>query len=203
MKIQIDTSLHWGALSLSLRSREKWLQLKETSAWQSRLELEEDHLQRCRLHTTQTVRVEPSPLVRLAPLCPWWPSEILSAVHSSNRDCPPASKAKSRVLPKGATSLTHHAILWWVLWSALLSLSSPTYHLGVVTGKRIFGKCSKPESQENPTDSQCVLFCIGTQSSWKKKYTANLGASYINSLKMPFEAHLKNEATNFLLQQFI
>lgn len=43
-------------------------------------------------------------------------------------------------------------------------------------------------------DFQCVEFCIATQSSWKKKYTANLGASYTSSLKMPLKAHAENEA---------
>lgn len=64
--------------------------------------------------------------------------------------------------------LNHHLILWRVLWSTLLSLSSPTHNLGVVTGKRTSEKCSKFKSQENPIDFQCVLCCIPTQSCWEK-----------------------------------
>lgn len=126
-------------------------------------------------------------------------------LHGSNRDCSAAPKAQPRTLPKGAT---HHPILWWVLWSTLLSLSSPTCNWGAVTGKRTFQTHSKSESQENPTYFQCcvglfffVLRCHSEQL--KKRYTADLDTFYINSLKMPFKAHVKNEAPSFLLQQLI
>ena len=106
------------------------------------------------------------------------------------------------VLCQKGNILTHHLILWRVLWSTWLSLSSPTRNLGVVTGKRTSEKRSKPEPQENPTNFQCVLCCIATRSSWIKKkikHEADLGTSYINSLKMPFRVHVNNEATCFLL----
>lgn len=122
--------------------------------------------------------------VRMAPLCPQWPSEILSAVHRLNRDCSTVPKAQPCTLPRGKL-LTHNLILC---------------NLGVVSGKRTSDKCSKPESQENPTDFQCVWCCVATQQL-EKKYTADLGTSYINSLKMPFNVHVKHEAKCFLLQQ--
>lgn len=127
---------------------------------------------------------------------------FLSAVHSFKRLLHRAQSPTPYSAKRGSI-LTRHLILWWVLWSTLLSLSSPIHNLGVVTGKRTSEKCSKPESQENPTDFQCGLCCGATQSSWKKKYTADLGTSYINSSKMPFKVHGKKEATCFLLQQFI
>lgn len=133
------------------------------------------------------------------------PQRFCQRLHSSNRDRSAAPKAQPRTLPKGAT---HHPILWWVLWSTLLSLSSPTCNWGAVTGKRTFQTHSKSESQENPTYFQCcvglfffVLRCHSEQL--KKRYTADLDTFYINSSKMPFKAHVKNEAPSFLLQQFI
>lgn len=89
--------------------------------------------------------------------------------------------------------LNHQLILWWVSWSTLLSLSSPTHNLGVLTGKRTSEKHSKFKSQENPIDFQCfVLHCH--QSCWEIKNAADLGTSYGNFVKMPFKVHAKNEA---------
>lgn len=197
MKIQINTSLHQGAFSFSLPK--PW---QVAAAQRRQLCKVALSMRRATSSDADSTRCEQ-----------WgWRGWLHSALSDFQRFCQPCT-AQTEIAPlcpkpnlfsaKRGNVLTHHLIVWWVLWSTLFSLSSPTHNLGVVTEKRTSEKCSKPESQENPTDFHCVLCCVATQSSWKKKYTADLGTSYISSLKMPFKAHVKNEATRFLLQQFV
>lgn len=135
--------------------------------------------------------------------CKHW-AWLHSALGDPHRFCQPCTTRTEIVhwaqspkpyFAKRNNVLNLHLVLWRVSRSTLLSLSSPTHNWGVVTGKRVSEKCSKSKSQENPTDFQCVLCCIGTQSCWEKRiYAADLGTSYNNSLKMPFKVHAKNEA---------
>lgn len=55
--------------------------------------------------------------------------------------------------------------LWWVLRSTLLSLSSPTYNLGVVTGKRTFWKVFQAwiTGKSNGFSVCWVLYCHSEQ----------------------------------------
>lgn len=104
---KINTSLLREAFSFSVRSHDKWLQLKETSALRGHFELEK-HLQNRWLHTMQTVRVEASLLARLAPLCTQnWDGVLGDFVGSTQlkQVAPLCPKAWSHTLLKGATLL--------------------------------------------------------------------------------------------------
>lgn len=90
------------------------------------------------------------------------PLEILLAVQSSNRGCPTVSKCPIPYSAKRALDLN----LWWDWWSTLLlSLSSPTYNLGVVTGKRTFWKVFQAwiTGKSNGFSVCWVLYCHSEQ----------------------------------------
>lgn len=140
MNIQINTSLHRGAFSFSL-----------PKPWK--------------------VAAAQRDVSFAMPSWAWgWPSPAMPTPYDANSedDSTPSSVTLRDFVSCAQLEqrLFHYAQspgLYSAKRGDILSHNMIPCNLGVVTGKRTSEKCSKPESQENPTDFQCVWCCVATK----------------------------------------